>query len=579
MKRRLVAILAADIVGYSRLMSADEGGTISRQKACLEAIIEPTIATHGGRVVKRMGDGLLAEFESVVEAVQCAVEMQKALAESEVAFPDDRSIRYRVGINLGDVVIDGEDILGDGVNVAARLEGLAEPGGICVSDIVCQSVRGKLDIAFDDLGEIAVKNIPRPVHAFRVGPPTTPTPAAVSDLLPGKPAVAVLPFENLSGDPDQEYFSDGLSEDIITLLSAWRSFPVVARNSSFAFKKQARDIRAVARELAARYVIEGSVRKMGRHLRVTAQLIDAQSGHHIWARKFDCVLNEIFEIQDEITQQIVSTVEPQMAKAELRKTESRRAGSLTAWDLFLRGRAHLHLFTPVDNEHARNLFDRAIALDSQYADAFAGISLAYQRDMLLEAAADRAEWEEKALAAARCAVTLDSESSFAHYALSGAHIWANQHAAAIAEARLAVQLNPSNIAAWLALGNRLDITGDPEGLPLLQKTLQRNPRDPYNYIYLGQLGRAYINVRDYEKALTHLREAVRLAPDFANNHHVLAICLGHLGRVEEAREAVRRCEALRPGFIAKRSHWNIYLDPAANLHLVEGLRKAGPLIG
>ena len=574
MKRRLAAILAADMVGYSRLMRADEVGTIARQKTCDGAIIEPNIATYGGRIVKKMGDGVLVEFPSVVAAVECAVAVQATLAADQAALSDDRRLRYRIGINLGDIVCDGDDILGDGVNVAARLEGLAEPGSICISDVVCQSVREKLDLAFDDLGEIAVKNIPAPVHAFRVRPRDSATPH-VAGPMSGKPAVAVLPFDNLSGDADQDYFSDGLSEDIITLLSAWRCFPVIARNSSFAFKKRSRDIRAIARELAARYVIEGSVRKFGNRVRVTAQLIDAESGHHIWAKKFDSALQDIFDVQDEITQEIVGSVEPEMERAELRKATTARAASLSAWDLFLRGREHLHLLTPDENARARALFERATELDPHYSDAFAGLSLTYQRDILFDVAEDRAAWETKALASARRAVALDNESAYAHYALGSAHIWANQHAASIAETRMAVQLNPSNTVAWLALANRLDIVGDKEGMPLLEKTLQRNPRDPHNHIYYGQLGRCYINARDYEKALACLREAVRLNPDYPNTYHVLAICLGHLGKADEAREAARRCDALRPGLIARRAHWNVYLDEAANRHLTEGLRKAG----
>lgn len=576
MKRRLAAILAADMVGYSRLMNADEVGTIARQKTCHADVIAPEIAKHSGRVVKTMGDGLLVEFASIIDAVNCAVAMQKNLAKSQANVSDDLRFQYRVGINLGDIVIDGDDILGDGVNVATRLEGLAQPGGICVSDVVCQSVRGKLDLGFEDMGEIAVKNIPKPIRAFGIGPLGVPSSAASPPMTASKPAIAVLPFDNLSGDPEQEYFSDGLSEDIITLLSAWRTFPVIARNSSFAFKKQSRDIRFVARELSARYVIEGSVRKMGSRVRVTAQLIDAELGHHIWAKKFDSPIDEIFEVQDEITQQIVASVEPEMSKAELKKAETQRSSSLSAWDHFLRGREYSHLHTPADNYRALTLFEHAIELDPQYSDAFAGLSLTYTRDILFEVAEDRREWERRGLEAARRAVALDNGSSFAHYALGTAYIWCNQHGPSISETRLAAQLNPSNIAAWLALGNRLDIIGEAaEGIPILERTLQRNPHDPRNHIYYAQLGRAHINARDYDKALGFLRESIRLKPDYANSYHVLAICLGHLGRIEEAREAARRCEELHPGFMARRAYWNIYLDPAANQHLADGLRKAG----
>lgn len=391
-----------------------------------------------------------------------------------------------------------------------------------------------------------------------------------------RPAIAVLPFANLSGDPKQEYFSDGLSEDIIILLSAWRSFPVVARNSSFAYKGRLLNIRQIAQELSVRYVIEGSVRKSGDRIRVAAQLVGADTGHHIWADRFDGALDDIFEIQDEITRRIVSSVEPQMERAERNRAAMKRAANLSAWDYYLRGRELLHRVTPQDNAEARAMFEKAIALDPDYSDAHAGLSYTYQRDILLEVVEDRAAWEQKALDAARRAVVLDDASSVAHHALSGAYIWRNEHAAAIAETRIAAELNPSNAHARLALGNRLDIIGEAdEGIPLLEKALQLHPRDPHSHIYFAQLARAYINARDYQKALGCLQESIRRNPDHPHSWHVMAICLGHLGRVDEARAAARKCEELHPGLIAKRAHWNIYVDPAANAHLTEGLRKAG----
>ncbi len=578
MERRLAAILAADVVGYSRLMEADEAGTLAALKARRKDVLEPLVRRHKGRIFKTAGDGVLVEFGSAVNAVQCAVELQEAIAAANGGVPNDRHVTLRIGINLADVLVEGGDLYGEGVNLAARLERIADPGGVCVSAMVHQHVRTKLDLAFEDLGEQRFKNIAEPVRTFRVrtqrAAPAPPEPAPLP--LSDKSAVAVLPFTNLSGDPQQEYFSDGLTEDLIALLSAWRCFPVVARNSSFAFKNQSRDIRLVARELSARYVLEGSVRRSTRHVRVTAQLSDAESGHHIWARRFDGVLDDIFTLQDEITTQIVSAVEPELEKAELRRIKTKPPANMGAWDCYLRGREHLHAMTPADNRQAHTLFERAIELDPDYAAAAAGLSIAYQRDMLFETTEDRAACESKALAEARRAVALEPESSFSHYALSGAFIWANEHAHAIAEARTAVQLNPSDTAAWLALANRLDIAGaSAEGIPLLEATLRRNPRDPHNHTYYAQLGRAYINARDYAKALNLLREAVRLRPDFPNTYHLLAICLGHMGRAEEARAAARRCEELRPGFLARRARWSIYLDPEANAHLTEGLRKAG----
>ena len=341
MERRLAAILAADMVGYSRLMAADEVGTIERQKAHRKALIDPKIAQYGGRIVKTTGDGMLVEFPSVVAAVQCAVDIQRAMPEREPEVPDAKRIRYRIGINLGDIVIDGDDILGDGVNVAARLEGLADPGGTCISGAVYDQVRDRLELPFEDMGDQQVKNIDRPVRAWRWVPSQaedrTKAGTDAAKTLLDRPAIAVLPFTNTSADPEQEYFSDGLTEDIITALTHWRSFPVIARNSCFAYKNNAVDIKQAARDLGARYVLEGSVRKGGALVRISAQLIDGANGHHLWAERYDRELADIFEIQDDIVQRITALVAPELAKAELKRSTNRRAEDLDAWDLCLRG--------------------------------------------------------------------------------------------------------------------------------------------------------------------------------------------------------------------------------------------------
>jgi TolB-like protein/class 3 adenylate cyclase len=316
-RRRLAAILAADVVGYSRLMQVDEAGTLAALKSRRRDVLDPVVARHHGRVFKVTGDGVLVEFASAVGAVQCAVELQRAMAAANGDAADDRRILLRIGINLGDMIVEGSDLYGDAVNIAARLEAMAEPEGICLSAMVYQNVRAKLDLAFEDLGEQRLKNIAEPVRTFRVLAAGAAGRAAGAAAMPlsDKPAVAVLPFINMSGAPEQEYFSDGLTEDIITLLSAWRSFPVIARNSSFAFKGQSRDIRLIARELSARYVLEGSIRRSAGHVRVTAQLSDAEPGHQIWAQKYDRALDDMFALQDEITLQIVSAVEPELEKA------------------------------------------------------------------------------------------------------------------------------------------------------------------------------------------------------------------------------------------------------------------------
>jgi len=582
-QRRLAAILAADVVGYSRLMGEDEAGTLAAVTSHISELFEPEITAHHGRIFKTMGDAVFAEFASVVDAVSCAVAFQQGMGERNADTAKEQRIEFRIGVNLGDVIVQEDDVFGDGVNVAARLEGLAEPGGICVSDMVHQGIGSKLDLSFEDLGFQHVKNIAKPIHVYRLleGHTAAPTNEGIdTDKLFRRPAVAVLPFDNLSGDPEQEYFSDGLSEDVITMLSAWRSFPVIARNSSFAFKGQSRDVREIAKDLVARYVIEGSVRKAGNRIRITAQLIDAETGHHLWADKFDGELADVFAIQDEITQRIVTAVEPEMEKAELNKTAAKRSSNLNAWDYYLRGTSQLYHYTVEGNRKARAMFEEAIALDASYGDAYAGLSRTYQRDIHFEAVDDRTEWEARALEAARQAVNLDSGSSFAHLALSGAYIWSNQHELAIAETRTAVELNPSSVQARLALGNRLDIIGDPErGIPILEEALALSPRDPNSHSYYAQLARANINARNYDRALECIRESLRRKADHPHTYFVLAICLGYLGRIEEAKEAARKCEELHPGFLEKRADWDIYLDPASNRHLLEGLRKVGHLEG
>ncbi len=575
-ERRLAAVLAADMVGFSRLMEADERGTLARQKSIMRTVVDPAIARFSGHVVKTTGDGLLAEFSSAVDAVECASAIQATIAEHEAGREDADRMRYRIGINLGDIIYEDGDIFGDGVNIAARLEAIASAGGICISSKVYEEIHNKVDMEWTDLGERQVKNISHPVHAYSAGSAVTQQPAVSLAAISEKPAVAVLPFDNLSGDTEQEYFSDGLAEDIITLLSAWKSFPVIARNSTFVFKGQSRDIREIGKIVRARYVIEGSVRKAGNRVRVTAQLIDAETGHHLWAEKIDGALDDIFEIQDDITRRIVASVEPQMKAAERNRMATRRAANLSAWDCYLRGIALLHKLTPVDNIEARAMFEHAIELDPRYSDAYAGLSYTYQRDILLAVDIDRAEWERRAEENARKAVGLDPESSMAHLALGGAYIWANQHMLAVAETRTAVELNPSNALAQLALGNRLDIVGrSEEGVPLLEKSLELHPRDPHSHIYFAQLARAYINAREYEKARVCLVESIRRKADYPHTYHILAICLGHLGDFGGALEAARKCDEIHHGFMAKRTHWNIYVDPAANEHLTEGLRKAG----
>ncbi len=422
--RRLAAILAADVVGFSRLVGRDEEGTIARLKALRQELIDPSIARHGGRIVKTMGDGVLVEYPSVVDAVRNAAELQQAIAGHEADGPEDDRIRFRIGVNLGDIVIDGDDILGDGVNVAARLEALSEPNGVCISGAAFDQVDGKLDLAFDDLGEREMKNIRKPVRVYRVrmdrGRAEAATAGEAATLaMPDKPSIAVLPFENMSGDPEQDYFSDGITEDLITALSRIRWFFVIARNSTFAYKGRGVDVREVARELGVRYVIEGSVRKAGNRVRLTAQLIDGPTGTHVWATRYDRDLEDIFAVQDELTQTVVGAIEPELSKAEQERARLKKPEALDVWDIYLRGMSSLNALTGESLAEAEKTFARAIALDSGFAGAVAGLAEVHYYTVVLGLAADPDAARRAALEAARRAAELDREDAGAHCTWAG----------------------------------------------------------------------------------------------------------------------------------------------------------------
>ena len=376
--RRLAAILAADVAGYSRLMGADEEGTLARLNAHRRALLDPKIAEHGGRIVKTTGDGLLAEFPSVVDAVRCAVEVQRGMAGRNVAVPAAERIEFRIGINLGDIIVEAGDIFGDGVNIAARLEGLAEPGGVLISNTVDDQVRDRLPFAFTDLGDQQVKNIARPVRVYRVAAQAQPMPETALPL-PGKPSIAVLPFQNMSGDPEQEYFVDGMVEEIITALSRIHWLFVIARNSTFTYKGRAVDVKQVGRELGVRYVLEGSVRKGGNRVRITAQLIDASDGTHLWADRFDGLIEDVFELQDKIAVNVAGVIEPTLQAAEMRRSAARPTSDLTAYDLYLRAFAAIYPITQEGLVEALGLLEQAIAIDPRYGPALSWAAMCHRR--------------------------------------------------------------------------------------------------------------------------------------------------------------------------------------------------------
>jgi len=584
MERRLAAILAADVVGYSRLMEADEEATLATLTTYRE-VIDRLVTNFHGRVFGSAGDSVIAEFASPVEAVRCAVEIQHEIELLNANLSEDRRMHFRIGVNLGDVIAEGDNLFGDEVNVAARLEGLAKAGGVCVSGTVFDHVRNKVEHTFEALGELQVKNIAQPVRVYRI---TLESEVAETEVrkamavgpntakLLEKPAIAVLPFKNMSGDPGQEYFSDGLAEDIITALSHWRSFPVVARNSSFSFKGRNILIQTISEELGARYILEGSVRKAGSRLRITAQLIDAQTGHHVWADRFDRQLEDIFDIQDEITNRIVTTIVPELEHFEHQRSTVKRTGDLNAWDYYLRGMQSFHDETCEGTAASIKMFRAAVDLDPNYCDAWARLGWAYGRSVMLKCVDDLDATLKAGFEASRKAVALDYNSAEAHMGLGECHIWAEETDAGLVEAQIALELNPNFAIAAMSVGNRLDLVGrTEEGIAEMEGALKLNPRDPNRWRYMAYLSRAYVGVEDYERAADWARKAAHLRPDLPEALFRCAVCVAHLDKVDEATALLERCRAIDPGYLSKVRDWRPYADQTRNQHFLSGLRRHG----
>jgi len=578
-QRRLAAILAADVAGYALHMGEDEAGTRSKFNDCLNLAVKPALEEHSGRLVKTMGDGFLVEFASVLGAVQAAVDVQSGWSRHQQNEPPDQRLELRIGVHSGDVIVEGDDIHGDGVNIAARLEGLAEPNGICISATVREGIRNKVDVALSDLGEISLKNIAEPVHVYRVerkeqaGETDN---VLRSDAMFRRPAVAVLPFENLSGDPEQEYFADGLTEDIITHLSKWRAFPVIARNSTFAYKGKSPDIRQVGKELGARYVIEGSVRKAANRVRVTAQLINAETGHHVWAERYDRDLEDIFELQDQLTQQIAATVTPELERTDHAYAVSMKPRNLNAWDYYQRGWAMLKEYRPETNSAARELFEKSIELDPSYSRPYTGLANVCLREMRTRAGPEVIARSNEAIAAGQRAVELDPTDSEAHQFLGIAFQWGGQFEQGIAEIKRAVELNPSNPGAYASLGHQLALAGRAEeGIPYLEKGVMLSPHDERTPHYQSFMARALLFARQNSEAADWARRAVRTRPDVAEHQLVLASCLGQAGEIDEAHRALLECERLQPGYASTPENWQRIKLRTDLEYFLDGLRKAG----
>jgi adenylate cyclase len=571
--RRLAAILAADVAGYSRLIGVDESGTLKRLGAIRAEVTDPKIAEHHGRIVKTMGDGLLVEFGSVVDALRCAVEVQAALAERNLAIAADHRVEFRIGINVGDVVIEDGDIFGDGVNVAARLESLAAPGGICVSARVQEDAAGRLDLAFEHIGEQQLKNIARPVRVYRVR--VTPTSAATTRValpLPDKPSIAVLPFANMSGDPEQEYFADGMVEEIITALSRIRWLFVIARNSSFTYKGHALDVKQVGRELGVRYLLEGSVRKGSNLVRITVQLIDAVSGAHLWADHFDGALEDVFDLQEKVAVSVAGVIEPTLQAAEMRRSAGRPTTDLTAYDLYLRALAAFYPITKDRLAEALGLLEQAISIDRHYGPALSWAAGCH-RQLVLGGWSEAPETDHrKAIDLARQALQVAENDP--DILANAAHVLAHfgeDIGAMMGLADRALALNPSFARGWLVSGILRLWAGQPDlAIEHLEKALRLSPRERMGQP-LTAVGTAHFLKRRFDEAVAKLVLSIQDDPGFAPSYRALAACYAHMGRLDEARAIVARLRAITPLVVPAEQPWR---NPEHREFFLSGLRLA-----
>lgn len=634
MKRQLSAILAADMVGYSRLMEADEAGTIERQKAHLSTTIKPLIKQYRGRVVKLMGDGILVEFASVIDAVKCAVAVQRAVLECEATIPDERRIEYRVGINLGDVFFDDGDMFGDGVNIAARLEQLAEPGGICISGTVYDHLKSNIKVGYESLGEVKVKNIEQAVRVYRVltgqqhigsvvaekstasGARTwilassvlialivgggvwwwvqntdrpngtgkvavnnaeelsaTSSGPAVSSS--DRPSIAVLPFDNLSGDPGQDYFSDGMTEDLITDLSQVSGLFVLARNTAFTYKGRAVNVRDVGRELGVKYVLEGSVRKSGDRVRINAQLIDAKTGGHLWANRFDRKLTDVFALQDDVVQKIVEALAITLKAGEKARLTSASQVNPEAYDTLLRGLEKFRRFSRETNIEAREFFEQAIALDPKFARAHADLALTYALAAEQHWTREADKSAQLALKIANDALALDSSVTQVHFVLSVVYRTLRRIDESTSAARQAIAFEPNYADGHAVLAISLNVGGSPkQGLAAIRQATKLNPRKPFFYVWTE--GQSHYLLGNYEEAARLLEQVIVSNPQFPAAHKLLAATYIELGRVEDAKWAAAELLTIATEFnLASEKASAPYTDEAVRLRYIENLRKAG----
>ena len=590
--RKIVAILAADVVGYSRLTGADEDRTLARLRALRSDLIDPTIAVHHGRVVKRTGDGALVEFRSVVDAVRCAIEIQNGMVERNAGLSPERRIEFRIGIHLGDVVEESDgDLMGDGVNIAARLEGIAKPGAVCLSEDAYRQVKARLNLTVSDLGAIQLKNITEPigVYSLEVGVAAEARPATRGEAempekpsetlaLPDKPSIAVLPFQNMSGDPEQEYFTDGIVEEIITALSRMRWLFVIARNSSFTYKGRSVDIKQVGRELGVRYVLEGSVRKAANRLRITGQLIDTATGTHLWADRFDGGIEDVFELQDSITASVIGAIAPKLEQAEIERAKRKPSESLDAYDFYLRGMASVHLWTKEATSEALRLFYKAIELDRDFASAYGMAAWCYAwrkwNGWMTDPVQEIAETERLARRAGE--LGKDDAVALCRSGFSLGHVVGDLQGGAILINR-ALVLNPNLATAWLLSGWIRGFLGEPEvAIEHLARAMQLSPLDPLIFLAQGGMAWAHFVAARYDEASSWAEKAVREQANYVSGMRMAAASHALAGRLEEGQKVMARVRQIIPELrVSNLKNVMSFQRPEDFTRYAEGLQKAG----
>jgi adenylate cyclase len=584
-ERRLAAVLAADVAGYSRLMGRDEERTLAQLKTFRKTLVDPRIATHRGRIVKTTGDGMLVEFASAVDAARCAMEVQREMAEQNADVSPELRIEFRIGIHVGDIIIDDNDIFGDGVNIAARLEGIAEPGGVCISDDAYRQIRGKIDIAFEDIGEQTLKNIAEPMRAWHIrlageaaaAIRSSPSPIQVQDLaLPDKPSIVVLPFDNMSAEAGQDYLADGIVEAITAALSCIRSFFVIARSSAFTYKGRATNARDIGKELGVAYLLEGSVQKAGNRLRIIVQLIETEGGAHVWSSRFDGAIEDFFDLEDRITEQVAGALQPSIRIAEIERSRRKRPQDLGSYDYTMRAMPHVWALEKEESVKALELLEKALAIDPEYPLALSLAGWCHAQRSVYNWADDIAESQAMARLLAERAAEMSGDDPIILAVLGAVHTFVRHYGTARVLLERAVTLDPNAAWAWTRLGWLENYADQPQkAIGNFERALRLSPIDPMNFNNYVGMGSAHEVAQEYDKAAAFYRRALEERPNASWIYRNLASSLWGAGRVEEAKQAFAEVMRSYPDLTVSKFKQAMVFSPAALNRMAENLRKLG----